>query len=83
MKKKRGTKLQKSASQKMGIKENYKSFFVNPDDEAVENMLLPSLNISKKPVGEYDYIHLFVKTQADFLSHFPKLKIHLKPNGTL
>ena len=30
-----------------------------------------------------DYIHLFVKSEAEFIDFFPKLKSHFKPNGML
>lgn len=73
----------RTVSQKMGIKENSKAYFVNADKEAIENLELPNLEISKNLDNEFDYIHLFVKTQAEFLEHFPKLKEHLITNGML
>jgi hypothetical protein len=41
------------------------------------------LDISKNLSGDFDYIHLFVKTQSDFIKQFPKLKEHLKQGGML
>ncbi|RNL53278.1 hypothetical protein D7004_10355 [Pedobacter jejuensis] len=67
----------------MGIKENSKSYFVNTNEEAIENIGLPTLDISTKLDKEFDYIHLFVITQAKFLEQFPKLKEHLVTNGML
>ena len=67
----------------MGVKENSKAYFVNADEEAIENLDLPNLNISKKLDNEFDYIHLFVKTQSEILEHFPKLKQNLMTNGML
>ena len=67
----------------MGVKENSKAYFVNADEEAIENLDLPNLNISKKLDNEFDYIHLFVKTQSEILEHFPKLKQNLITNGML
>ena len=67
----------------MGVKENSKAYFVNADEEAIENFDLPNLDISKKLDNEFDYIHLFVKTQSEILEHFPKLKENLITNGML
>jgi hypothetical protein len=75
--------MTRTVSQKMGVKENSKAYFVNADEEAIENLDLPNLNISKKLDNEFDYIHLFVKTQSEILEHFPKLKQNLMTNGML
>ncbi len=75
--------MTKTVSHKMGIKENSRAVFVNADKEALEHINLPALDITAKLKDEFDYIHLFVKTQTEFIDHFPKLKPHLKPNGML
>lgn len=49
----------KTVSQKMGIKENSRSFFVNADKQALESINLPALEFSTKLNEEFDYIHLF------------------------
>lgn len=75
--------MTKTVSQKMGIKENSRSIFVDADQAALENIKLPVLDIQENLEKEFDYIHLFVKTQADFIELFPKLKSYLKPSGML
>jgi len=75
--------MTRTVLQKMGIKENSKAYFVNPNKETVENIHLPTLDISTNLENEFDYIHLFVKTQSEFTDHFPKLKTYLKSNGML
>jgi hypothetical protein len=75
--------MTRTVSQKMGIKESSRAFFVNTDIEALDNIDLPTLNISTKLEEEFDYIHLFVKTKLEFIDYFPKLKPYLKPNGML
>ncbi len=70
-------------AQKMGIQENARAFFANADKEALDAIHLPPLDVSAKLEGEFAYIHLFVKTQAEFNSRFPELKEHLKPGGPL
>ena len=73
----------RTISQKMGVKENSRAVFVNAQKEALENINLPTLKIQEKMEDELDYIHLFVKTQTEFITYFPKLKQHLKLNGML
>ena len=75
--------MMRTISQKMGVKENSRAVFVNAQKEALENINLPTLDIQEKLKEELDYIHLFVKTQTEFITHFPKLKQHLKLNGML
>lgn len=73
--------MTRTVAQKMGIKENSSAFFVNSDKEIIDGIHLPCLDVSTTLEGEFDYIHLFVKTQTEFNNHFPKLKAHLKATG--
>lgn len=73
----------KTVSQKMGIKENARSYFVNAPTEAIESLNLPNIDLKKSLTGEFDYIHLFVKTQKEQLEIFQTLKDHLKLDGML
>ncbi len=73
----------RTISQKMGVKENSRAFFLNADKEALENINLPTLDIQENLKGEFDYIHLFVKAQTEFIDNFPKLKPYLKLDGIL
>jgi len=75
--------MTRTVSQKMGVKENSRAIFVNADKEALDNIKLPTLDIQEKLEEKLDYIHLFVKTQTEFMDYFPKLKPLLKPNGML
>lgn len=75
--------MERSVAEKMGIKENTKAIFVNSDEEAIKNIKLPVLDITIKLENDFDYIHLFVKKQSEFIKHFPKLKEHLKSTGIL
>lgn len=75
--------MTRTVAQKMGLKENSRAYFSNADMEAVGNIQLPALDILPTLEDEFDYIHLFVKTQAEFIAHFPALKLHLKPKGML
>jgi hypothetical protein len=73
----------RAISQKMGVKEGMRAFFVNAPKSALEAIDLPSLDIGSELRGEFDYLHLFTKTQAEMEDIFPKLKRHLKPTGML
>lgn len=73
----------KTISQKMGIKENSRVLLMNAPNDAIGGMKLPEIDIAKSLTGEFDYIHLFVKTQKEYEDQFPKLKSHLKLSGML
>lgn len=75
--------MTKLVSQKMSIKENARTIFVNAPAEAITAINLPRLDVALELTGEFDYIHLFAKSQTEFREIFPKLKIHLNPTGTL
>ena len=73
--------MTRTVAQKMGIKENVRTFFMFVDLEAIKAIDCSLLNISIKLEGEFDYIHLFVKTQSDLIEQFPVLKKHLNAKG--
>lgn len=70
-------------SKKLGIKEGVRAFFVNAPAQVMEAIGLPHLELAKRLAGNFDYIHLFVKSQEEFNDIFPRLKAHLKPTGML
>lgn len=75
--------MTRTVSQKMGVKENSRAIFINPDELAIDNINLPILDIQANLKEDFDYIHLFVKNQTEFIANFPILKPHLKTNGML
>lgn len=70
-------------SKKLGIKEGTRAYFVDAPTEAVEAIDPPQLDLAEELRGEFDYIHLFAKSQEEFDNLFPRLKRHLKPTGML
>ena len=75
--------MTRTVSQKMGVKENSRAIFINPDELAIDNLNLPILEIQANLKEDFDYIHLFVKTKTEFIDNFPILKTHLKTSGML
>jgi hypothetical protein len=75
--------MTRTVSQKMGVKENSRAIFINPDELAIDNINLPILDIQANLKEDFDYIHLFVKNQTEFIANFRILKPHLKTNGML
>jgi len=73
----------KTVSQKMGIRENSRVLFINAPINAIDEMKLPKVDIARKLIGEFDYIHLFTASQTEFNEYFPKLKSCLKSSGML
>ena len=75
--------MTRTVAQKMGIKANSHTLFINAPADALEAIHLPEIESTERLAGEFDYIHLFVKTQAEYREQFPKLKAHLKLEGML
>ena len=75
--------MTRTVAQKMGIKAHSKTLFVDAPIDVIEGMHLPEIDSTEKLVGEFDYIHLFVKKQEELREKFPKLKQHLKLDGML
>ena len=73
----------KTVSQKMCIKESSRGLFINAPSDAIDGMYLPKIDISESLTGEFDYIHLFVKSQSEYKDQFHNLKSHLKSSGML
>jgi hypothetical protein len=76
-------KMTGAVSKKMGIKDGSRAFMVNAPEEAVNAIDPPDLELAKRLTGDFDYIHLFTKSQEEFNEIFPRLKSHLKPTGMI
>ena len=75
--------MNKSVSQKLGIKPGMRAFFVNAPDDFLEKIESPQIVLESKLTGEFDYIHFFVVKLTEFQDAFGNLKKHLDPTGTL
>ena len=73
----------RTVSQKMGVKEGMRAFFLNAPQSVLDGISLPILDVGSALQGEFYYLHFFTKTQAEMDDSFPKLKQHLKPTGML
>jgi hypothetical protein len=70
-------------SRKLGLKEGARAIFVGAAEAAREAIDPPQLDLASDLTGEFDYIHIFTRTQAELDETFPELKAHLKPTGML
>lgn len=75
--------MKRSVAQKMGIREGMHAFFKNAAEGVQNTLELPALKINSDGAGCLDYIHLFVKTQAELSVLFPAFKPRLEPAGML
>jgi hypothetical protein len=73
----------RSVAQKMGVKAGSRAHLVAAPPFTLTAMKLPELKISPRGDGEFDYLHLFTKTQAEMEECFPKLKERLVAAGML
>lgn len=75
--------MARTVSQKMGIKEETRTHFVNIPASALKAFAHPSLNVCDALDGDFGYIHFFAVSQAEMDKTFPKLKAHLGASGML
>ncbi len=75
--------MSKTVSEKMGIKEGSRAFFLNAPEAAWGAIDPPGLDVAPELAGEFDYVHLFARSRAELDGAFPELKAHLKPTGVL
>ena len=73
----------KTVAQKMGIKEGARAYLKHAPEDAIQSLHLPEIQLMGRMSGEFDYIHLFVKTRRGQEKLFPELKKHLKLEGML
>ncbi|WP_327022903.1 hypothetical protein [Micromonospora sp. NBC_01739] len=75
--------MPRTVAQKMGVKPGSRTFFMNAPEAVHETIDLPDLVVGERLDGEFDYMHLFVITQAEMNDQFPRLKAHLRAGGML
>ena len=75
--------MEKKVSEKMGIKPGSRAMIINATDDERKAIGLPVLDEISAMRGNFDYIHLFIKTQNDLHEKFALLKKHLAPTGML
>ena len=62
-----------SVSQKMGVKEGMRTFFLNAPEPILNAINLPGLDVGSALQGELEYLHLFTKTQLEWTIYFQHL----------
>lgn len=75
--------MAKTVAEKMGIKAGARAFFQDAPAAVLAAMQLPELTVSRSLRGDFDYLHLFVTSQAGMERAFPRLARHLAPAGML
>jgi hypothetical protein len=75
--------MAKLVSEKMGLKPGMRTIYINAPAEAIRAVEAPALGLETGLSGDFDYIHFFARSQAEFHQTFPALKLHLKPTGML
>ena len=69
----------RTVAQKMGIKPGWRTHIVGAPDGVLDTLGVPPLGMEAELTGEFDYLHLFVRTQEQMRAQFPDLVPHLAP----
>lgn len=67
----------------MGLSDGLRAYILDAPEAVIGSMHLPDVRMRKTLAGKFDYLHLFVKSQADMDRQFPRLAKHLQPDGQL
>ena len=73
--------MNRTISEKMGIKENSRTYFQNVPVDFNKTIQSPDLNISMNLDGKFDYIHTFVVFKIDLEDSIKMLKPYLSDRG--
>lgn len=67
----------------MGIKEGWRTHVVGAPEGVFDTLGMPPLHLDSDLEGQFDYVHLFVKTQAAMREELPRFVPHLTLQGKL
>lgn len=73
----------KSLIEKIGAKSGARVIFVNAPEEVMKVIDVSQLKVGSALKDQFDYIHLFCRTQDELQIKFPKVKKHIAPTGML
>ena len=73
--------MDKTVAQKMGIKQDTRTYFQNSPDNFCEILQAPPLNVMKALEGKFDYIHLFVVSITELEKAVRDLEPYLSETG--
>ena len=75
--------MTRTISQKMGIRSGMRTHLEMAPEGLLHHIAAPDLEVDSRLTGEFDYLHLFVRSQQEMESSFSKLKLHLAQGGAL
>jgi hypothetical protein len=75
--------MTRTVSQKMGIKEGCRAYIEGFPEAVKASVELPTIEVSTELTGQFDYMHVFLTSQAEMDSVMPRLKPHLGSRGML
>lgn len=73
----------RTVAEKMRVRTGVRARLIDAPDAARAAMRLPELDEPAALDGEFDYLHLFVTSQAQLVDRFAPLIRHLAPTGRL
>ncbi|MGB7448430.1 MAG: hypothetical protein WA892_04805 [Ornithinimicrobium sp.] len=73
----------RSVAQKMGIRAGWRTHLAGAPHGVFDTLGMPALRIDADLTGQFDYVHLFVRTQAAMREEFPRFVPHLAQQGKL
>ena len=73
----------RSVAQKMGIRADWRAHVAGAPDGVFDTLGMPPLQIEADLTGQFDYVHLFVRTPAAMRAEFPRFVPHVAQQAKL
>ncbi|MGH9271121.1 MAG: hypothetical protein ACRDZ2_07595 [Ilumatobacteraceae bacterium] len=73
----------RTVAEKMGVRAGSRAHLIDAPSETQAALELPSVDLSHRLQGRFDYLHLFVRRIEDLDRRFPRLRDHLRDGGML
>jgi hypothetical protein len=75
--------MARSVPDKMGLRPGMRAYLADVPESVLGVLPGAGLDVSESLGGDFDYIHLFARTQAGMDEQFPRLAAHLRERGML
>lgn len=73
----------RSIAEKMMIKAGQRCWLHSPPADFLEHIEAPALQLATRLEGEFEYMHLFARNQAELTLCLPEARDHLAAKGSL
>ena len=75
--------MPRSVPDKLGLREGMRAYLADAPESVLSVLSGAGLELTGSLAGDFDYMHLFARTQTEMDEQFPRLAAHLRDRGML